>query len=32
MNYWGTPLINGMLITYQGFKEMLVFGGSGENA
>src|SRR5436305_5946030 len=27
----GTPLINGMLITYLGFKEMLVFGGSGDN-
>src|SRR5580704_17368941 len=28
----GSPLINGMLITYLGFKEMLVFGGSGDNA
>jgi WD40 repeat protein len=27
----GTPLINGMLITYLGFKEMLVFNGSGDN-
>jgi hypothetical protein len=28
----GTPVIDGMLITYLGFKEMLVFGGSGDNA
>jgi outer membrane protein assembly factor BamB len=27
-----TPIINGMLITYLGFKEMLVFGGSQDNA
>jgi outer membrane protein assembly factor BamB len=26
-----SPIINGMLITYLGFKEMLVFGGSGDN-
>jgi outer membrane protein assembly factor BamB len=26
-----TPIINGMLITYLGFKEMLVFGGSQDN-
>ncbi|HVW84535.1 MAG TPA: hypothetical protein VHB50_07630 [Bryobacteraceae bacterium] len=26
-----SPMINGMLITYLGFKEMLVFGGSGDN-
>src|SRR5437870_5504177 len=32
LNALGTPLINGMLITYLGFKEMLVFGGSGDNA
>ncbi len=27
----GSPVINGMLITYLGFKEMLVFGGSSDN-
>jgi hypothetical protein len=27
-----TPIVNGMLITYLGFKEMLVFGGSQDNA
>ncbi|MES1256940.1 MAG: hypothetical protein ABUS51_00860 [Acidobacteriota bacterium] len=27
----GSPVISGMLITYLGFKEMLVFGGSGDN-
>lgn len=27
----GTPLIVGNLITYLGFKEMLVFGGSSDN-
>lgn len=27
-----TPIINGNLITYLGFKEMLVFGGSQDNA
>jgi outer membrane protein assembly factor BamB len=26
-----SPLIDGMLITYLGFKEMLVFGGSSDN-
>jgi outer membrane protein assembly factor BamB len=26
-----TPIIAGMLITYRGFKEMLVFAGSGDN-
>jgi len=26
-----SPIIDGMLITYLGFKEMLVFGGSGDN-
>ncbi len=26
-----SPIVNGMLITYLGFKEMLVFGGSGDN-
>src|ERR1700683_3613100 len=26
-----SPMINGMLITYLGFKEMLVFGGSEDN-
>ncbi|MEP6714039.1 MAG: hypothetical protein ABJC09_00615 [Terriglobia bacterium] len=26
-----SPMINGMLITYLGFKEMLFFGGSGDN-
>jgi len=26
-----SPMINGNLITYLGFKEMLVFGGSGDN-
>ena len=26
-----SPMINGMLITYLGFKEMLVFGGSSDN-
>src|SRR5579863_3332853 len=26
-----SPIINGMLITYLGFKEMLVFGGSQDN-
>src|SRR5665213_4542841 len=26
-----SPMINGKLITYLGFKEMLVFGGSGDN-
>lgn len=25
------PIISGMLITYRGFKEMLVFGGSSDN-
>ena len=31
LNALGTPLVNGMLITYLGFKEMLVVGGSGDN-
>jgi outer membrane protein assembly factor BamB len=26
-----SPIINGNLITYRGFKEMLVFGGSSDN-
>ncbi len=26
-----SPMVNGMLITYLGFKEMLVFGGSSDN-
>lgn len=26
-----TPIVDGMLITYLGFKEMLVFGGSSDN-
>lgn len=26
-----SPLIDGLLITYRGFKEMLVFGGSSDN-
>ena len=25
------PIVSGMLITYRGFKEMLVFGGSSDN-
>jgi hypothetical protein len=27
----GSPVVNGMLITYLGFKEILVFGGSSDN-
>ena len=27
-----TPIVSGMLITYLGFKEMLVFAGSADNA
>jgi outer membrane protein assembly factor BamB len=30
-NSLSTPIISGMLITYRGFKEMLVFSGSGDN-
>lgn len=26
-----SPIVNGLLITYLGFKEMLVFGGSSDN-
>jgi hypothetical protein len=26
-----SPLIDGLLITYRGFKEMLVFGGSADD-
>ena len=26
-----SPMVNGNLITYLGFKEMLVFGGSSDN-
>ncbi len=32
MNSIGSPVVNGFLITYLGFKEMLAFGGSGDNA
>ena len=28
LNTLTAPLVNGLLITYRGFKEMLVFGGS----
>ncbi len=27
----GSPVVNGMLITYLGFKEILTFGGSSDN-
>ena len=26
-----SPIIDGLLITFRGFKEMLVFGGSSDN-
>ena len=32
LNALGSPVINGFLITHLGFKEMLGFGGSGDNA
>ncbi|MDE3197136.1 MAG: hypothetical protein KGN84_12365, partial [Acidobacteriota bacterium] len=31
LNALTTPIDNGLLITYLGFKEMLVFGGSSDN-
>ncbi|HEY1946278.1 MAG TPA: hypothetical protein VGG97_04680 [Bryobacteraceae bacterium] len=30
LNALTAPLVNGLLITYRGFKEMLVFGGSSD--
>ncbi len=30
LNALTAPLVNGLLITYRGFKEMLVFGGSAD--
>ena len=31
LNALTAPLVNGLLITYRGFKEMLVFGGSSDS-
>jgi outer membrane protein assembly factor BamB len=31
LNALTSPIVNGLLITYLGFKEMLVFGGSSDN-